>query len=133
MEMFAATAQWRGDKLTLWMPSQSVRTARAGVAAAFGLPETSVEVLSPFVGGAFGSKAGLPPYAMLTIAAARGVGAPVRLIVTRQQMYTVATFRPESVQKIRLAAARNGKLTRSSTSRSRRPRSSTRWSTPART
>ncbi len=111
MEMFAATAHWRGDKLTLWMPSQSVRTARAGVAAAFELPETSVEVLSPFVGGAFGSKAGLPPYALLTIAAARGVGAPVRLIVTRQQMYTVATFRPESVQKIRLAATRDGRLT----------------------
>ncbi len=111
MEMFAATAQWRGDRLTVWMPSQSVRTARAGIATAYGLPESSIEVLSPFVGGAFGSKAGLPPYAMLTIAAARGVGAPVRLIVTREQMYTVATFRPESVQKIRLAATKDGKLT----------------------
>ncbi len=111
MEMFASTAHWRGDKVTLWMPSQSVRTARAGVAAAFDLPETSVEVLSPFVGGAFGSKAGLPPYALLTIAAARGVNAPVRLIVTRQQMYTVASFRPESQQKIRLAASSDGRLT----------------------
>ena len=110
MEMFATTAQWRGEQLTVWMPSQSVRTARAGIAAAFGLPETAVEVLSPFVGGAFGSKAGLPPYAMLTIAAARGVGAPVRLMVPRHQMYTVATFRPESMQKIRLAATRDGKL-----------------------
>ncbi len=111
MEMFAATAQWRGDQLTLWMPSQSVRTARAGVAIAFGLPETSIEVLSPFVGGAFGSKAGLPPYALLTIAAARGVGAPVRLMVPRAQMYTVASFRPESSQQIRLGATRDGRLT----------------------
>jgi len=111
MEMFSTTAHWRGEQLTVWMPSQSVRTARAGVATAFKLAETQVEVLSPFVGGAFGSKAGLPPYAMLTIAAARGVGAPVRLVVSREQMYTAAAFRPESIQKIRLAARGDGRLT----------------------
>ncbi|MCK0166360.1 xanthine dehydrogenase family protein molybdopterin-binding subunit [Jannaschia sp. S6380] len=111
MEMFAATAEWRGDRLTLWMPSQSVRTLRGGIARAYGLPETSIRVISPFVGGAFGSKAGITTYAMLTIAAAKGVGAPVRLIVTRPQMYTVATFRPESVQKFRLGADADGRLT----------------------
>ncbi len=111
MEMFSTTAEWRGDKLTVWMPSQSVRTLRGGIAAAYGLPETSVRVISPFVGGAFGSKAGITPYAMLTIAAAKAVGAPVRLIVTRPQMYTVATFRPESVQRFRLGADASGKLT----------------------
>ena len=111
MEMFAATAEWRGEQLTVWMPSQSVRTLRGGIAKAYELPESSVRVLSPFVGGAFGSKAGVTPYAMLTIAAAKAVGAPVRLIVTRPQMYTVATFRPESVQKFRLGADADGKLT----------------------
>ena len=111
MEMFAATAEWRGDRLTVWMPSQSVRTLRGGIAAAYGLAETSVRVISPFVGGAFGSKAGITPYTMLTIAAAKAVGAPVRLIVTRPQMFTVATFRPESVQRFRLGAAADGKLT----------------------
>ncbi len=111
MEMFSATAEWRGDRLTVWMPSQSVRTLRAGIAQAYGLPETSVRVISPFVGGAFGSKAGVTPYAMLTIAAAKAVGAPVRLIVTRPQMYTVATFRPESVQRFRLGADAAGRLT----------------------
>lgn len=111
MEMFAATAEWRGDRLTVWMPSQSVRTLRLGIATAYGLPETSVRVISPFVGGAFGSKAGVTPYTMLTIAAAKAVGAPVRLIVTRPQMFTVATFRPESVQRFRLGADEAGKLT----------------------
>lgn len=111
MEMFSATAEWRGDKLTVWMPSQSVRTLRGGIAAAYGLPETSVRVICPFVGGAFGSKAGITPCAMLTIAAAKAVGAPVRLIVTRPQMFTVATFRPESVQRFRLGADPTGKLT----------------------
>ncbi len=110
MELFAATAHWQGERLTLWMPSQSVTTAQAGVVAAFGLAPTAVEVISPFVGGAFGSKAGLPSYALLTIAAARAVGAPVRLMVTRHDMYTVATFRPESSQKFRLAASREGRL-----------------------
>jgi xanthine dehydrogenase YagR molybdenum-binding subunit len=111
LELFAATAHWQGQRLTLWMPSQSVTTAKVGVVAAFGLPPTAVEVISPYVGGAFGSKAGLPPYALLTIAAARAVGAPVRLMVTRRDMYTVATFRPESSQKMRLAATRDGRLT----------------------
>ncbi|WGH78726.1 xanthine dehydrogenase family protein molybdopterin-binding subunit [Jannaschia ovalis] len=111
MEMFSATAEWRGDRLTVWMPSQSVRTLRGGIAKAYGLPETSVRVISPFVGGAFGSKAGITPYAMLTIAAAKAVGAPVRLLVTRPQMYTVATFRPEAVQKFRLGADAEGRLT----------------------
>ncbi|MEQ6249858.1 xanthine dehydrogenase family protein molybdopterin-binding subunit [Sulfitobacter sp. HNIBRBA3233] len=111
MEMFSATAEWRGDRLTVWMPSQSVRTLRAGIAGAYGLPETSVRVISPFVGGAFGAKAGITPYAMLTIAAAKGVGAPVRLVVSRPQMYTVATFRPETQQKFRLGATADGKLT----------------------
>ncbi len=111
MEMFSATASWTGDKLTVWMPSQSVRTLRAGIAGAYGLPETSIRVISPYVGGAFGSKAGITPYTMLTIAAAKAMGAPVRLIVTRPQMYTVATFRPESVQRFRLGADETGKLT----------------------
>ncbi len=111
MELFATTAHWQGERVTVWMPSQSVTTAQAGVVAAFGVAPTAVEVISPFVGGAFGSKAGLPPYALLTIAAARGVGAPVRLMCTRRDMYTVATFRPESSQKFRLAASRDGKLT----------------------
>jgi len=111
MEMFAATALWNGDRLSVWTPTQSVRTTRAGIAQAYGLSESAVEIISPFVGGAFGSKAGLPPYTMLTIAAARALGAPVRLIVTRAQMFTVATFRPESVQRIRIAAAADGRFT----------------------
>ncbi len=111
MEMFSATAEWRGEQLTVWMPSQSVRTLRAGIAGAYGLPETSVRVISPFVGGAFGSKAGITPYTMLTIAAAKAVGAPVRLVVARPQMYTVATFRPESHQRFRLGADAEGRLT----------------------
>ena len=111
MEMFAATAEWRGEQLTVWMPSQSVRTLRGGIAKAYELPETSIRVISPFVGGAFGSKAGITPYTMLTIAVAKAMGAPVRLIVTRPQMYTVATFRPESEQKFRLGADADGKLT----------------------
>jgi xanthine dehydrogenase YagR molybdenum-binding subunit len=111
MEMFSATAEWNGNRVRLWMPSQSVRTARAGVAKAFGLPETDIEVICPYVGGAFGSKAGLPPYAMLTIAVARDMRAPVRLIVTRANMYTVASFRAETVQRIRMSADESGKLT----------------------
>ena len=111
IELFSATAEWRGDHLTVWMPSQSVKTLRAGVAMAFDMAQTSVRVISPFVGGAFGSKAGVTPYALLTIAAARAVGAPVRLMVSRSQMYAAATFRPETVQRFHLGADAEGRLT----------------------
>jgi xanthine dehydrogenase YagR molybdenum-binding subunit len=111
MEMFSATAEWRGDKLTVWAPSQSVRTLRVGVAGAYGLPETAVRVICPFVGGAFGSKAGIAPYTMLAIAAAKAAGRPVQVWVSRPQMYTVAQFRPESAQRFRLGAAADGRLT----------------------
>ncbi len=111
MEMFSSTAEWQGERLTVHVPTQSVKTTRAGIAAAYGLPASAVEVIAPFVGGAFGSKAGLASYTMLTIAAAKGVGAPVRLLVTRPQMFTVSVFRPESVQKIRLGADASGRLT----------------------
>jgi xanthine dehydrogenase YagR molybdenum-binding subunit len=111
MEMFSTTAEWRGDRLTVWMPSQSVRTLRGGIAAAFGLPETSVRVICPFVGGAFGSKAGITPYAAITIAAAKAVGQPVRLVTTRPQMYTASVFRPETLQRFRLGADAEGRLT----------------------
>jgi len=111
MEMFSATAEWNGERLSVWTPTQSVRTTRGGIAQAYGLPESAIEVIAPFVGGAFGSKAGLPPYTMLTIAAAKALGTPVRLIVTRAQMFTVATFRGETVQKIRMAATADGRFT----------------------
>ncbi|MEO1694228.1 MAG: xanthine dehydrogenase family protein molybdopterin-binding subunit [Pseudomonadota bacterium] len=111
MEMFSATAEWRGGRLTVWTPSQSVRTARAGIADAFDVPEASIEIIAPFVGGAFGSKAGAQSYMLIAIAAAKAMDAPVRLIVPRSQMYTVATFRPESEQRVRLGASADGKLT----------------------
>jgi xanthine dehydrogenase YagR molybdenum-binding subunit len=111
MEMFSTTAEWRGDRLTVWMPSQSVRTLRGGIAAAFGLQETAVRVICPFVGGAFGSKAGITPYTAIAIAAAKAQGQPVRLVTTRPQMFTTAVFRPESLQRFRLGADAEGRLT----------------------
>jgi xanthine dehydrogenase YagR molybdenum-binding subunit len=111
MEMFSTTAEWRGDRLTVWMPSQSVRTLRGGIAMAFGLAETEVRVISPFVGGAFGSKAGITPYTAIAIAAAKAIGRPVRLVTTRPQMYTTSVFRPESLQRFRLGADAEGRLT----------------------
>ena len=111
MEMFSTTAEWRGDRLTVWMPSQSVRTLRGGIAAAFGLPETAIRVICPFVGGAFGGKAGITPYTAIAIAAAKAAGAPVRLVTTRPQMYTTSVFRPETRQSIRMGADAEGRLT----------------------
>lgn len=112
MELFSATAEWsEDDQLTLYTPSQWVKSVGFGVAAQLGIPAENVRVRSPYVGGAFGSKGSLSHHVTLTSIAARHVGRPVKLYVTRQQMYTVASFRPASQHTISLGAERDGTLT----------------------
>jgi CO/xanthine dehydrogenase Mo-binding subunit len=111
MEMHATVAGWEGDKLTLYDKTQWVDNVQAQVAAAFGIPVENVRVLSPFVGGAFGSALRAWVHVFITALAARQVRRPVKLMLTRGQMYTVPGYRPHTVQKVALRADRTGKLT----------------------
>jgi xanthine dehydrogenase YagR molybdenum-binding subunit len=110
IELFATTASWRGDKLTVHLPSQWVRGTQVGLAKAFGVPPDDVQVISPYVGGAFGSKASVMPHTVLLAAAARRLGRPVKLMVSREHMYAAGSFRPATTQRVALAAARDGRL-----------------------
>ncbi|HEY0526756.1 MAG TPA: xanthine dehydrogenase family protein molybdopterin-binding subunit [Stellaceae bacterium] len=111
MELHATVAAWDGDRLTLWDKTQWVDNDRKEVAHAFGIPEDRIRVISPFVGGAFGSALRTWPHVMLTALAAKQVGRPVRVELTRRQCYYAIGFRPHTEQHMRLGADGDGRLT----------------------
>ncbi len=110
MEPHATIALWRGDTLAVWTATQGISGAQETLASAFGLPKESVTVICPYVGGGFGCKGNTWPPAVIAALAARHVQRPVKLVVTRPQMFTSNGFRPKTIQKIMLGADRNGRL-----------------------
>jgi xanthine dehydrogenase YagR molybdenum-binding subunit len=88
-----------------------VTNVRDELAAVFGLSPKNVHVLSPFVGGAFGTTLRAWSHVTLSAVAARFVGRPVKLVVTRRQMYTETGYRPQTWQRVALGASRDGHLT----------------------
>jgi xanthine dehydrogenase YagR molybdenum-binding subunit len=110
MEPHATLASWTGDRLTVWTATQGITGARETIASLFGLPKKDVTIICPFVGGGFGSKGNTWPPATLAAMAARRVNRPVKLEVTREQMFTSNGYRPRTVQRVRLGAQRDGKL-----------------------
>ncbi len=111
MEPSATVAFWEGNKLTVYDATQAVMSTRATLATAFGIPRENVRVLCPFTGGGFGCKGFQWPHTMLAAMAARAVHRPVQLNLTRQQMFTSVGHRPSTVQKLALAAKKDGTLT----------------------
>ncbi len=110
MELYATTASWSDGKLTIECPSQWVVGQRAGLATIFGIPAEDVHMVSPYVGGAFGGKATILPHTVLIATAARRLGRPVKLVVPRDAMFTVGSFRPATRNRIALAAERDGTM-----------------------
>ena len=111
MEPHATVAQWQGERLTLWSKTQWVGNERDEIGRRFGIAPENVRVINPFVGGAFGSALRTWPHVTLTVMAARRLGLPVRLELTRRQLSTAIGFRPETLQRVALGAERNGQLT----------------------
>lgn len=111
MELHATVAAWDGNKLTLYDKTQWVDNVQKQVAAAFGIDRDDVRVVSPFVGGAFGSALRAWVHVLIAALAAKHVRRPVKLVLTRAQQYTVPGYRPHTVQKVALGATRDGKLT----------------------
>ena len=110
MEAHVTVAAWQGDRLTLWSKTQWVDNERDEIARRFGIDPGQVRVINPFVGGAFGASLRTWPHVTLAAMAARRVGLPVRLELTRRQMATQVGFRGQTRQRVALGAERDGQL-----------------------
>ncbi len=110
MELPSTVASWDGDRLTVWDKVQSIVSAQAAHAKAHGVPPDNVRVISPFVGGAFGSAGQTWPHQLLASFAARQVRRPVKLVLTRKQVYAGIGYRPTSRQRMAIAADRSGRI-----------------------
>jgi xanthine dehydrogenase YagR molybdenum-binding subunit len=110
IELHATIASWKSDQLTLWDKTQFVQNVAEEIAAVFGLPAQNVHVISPFVGGAFGSGLRAWPHVTLAALGARAVKRPVKLMLSRREMFYGVGYRPHTVQKVALGASRDGKL-----------------------
>ncbi|RYY60139.1 MAG: xanthine dehydrogenase family protein molybdopterin-binding subunit, partial [Chitinophagaceae bacterium] len=111
MELHVTTAYWTGsDQVTLYTKSQGVMGSQRSIATAFQLPAKNVQINSRFVGGAFGSSLRTWPHEVAAVQAAKMIGRPVRLTLTREQMFTLVGYRPHTIQKIAIGATNDGKL-----------------------
>lgn len=111
MEPHATTANWQGDNLTVYDSTQHTFGVRKSLADGFGIPEENVRVICKFIGGAFGCKGNMWLHVPLAALAARAVQRPVKLVITRAQMFTSAGHRAETEQTITLGATKDGRLT----------------------
>ena len=115
METHATIASWERsapDRLTIYDATQYVKGAQGIVAQAFGLPRDNVHVICPFVGGAFGCKGPVWTHTILAAMAAKVVNRPVRVELTRQQMFSGTGHRTPTFQTTALAATGDGNYRR---------------------
>lgn len=110
MEAHNTLARWDGDTLTVYESTQGIFSVRNTLASAFGLSPDKVRVVSHFTGGGFGSKGGAWSHEILAAMAARQAKRPVKLLLTRRQMFGPVGGRPRTEQRITLGADANGKL-----------------------
>ena len=111
MEPHATLAVWNGDKLTVWTSNQMIGWAVKDLAETLKMPKEDVRVVSTYVGGGFGAKLWIRSDAVMAALAARASGRPVKVALTRPQIMNNTTHRPATVQRIRLGAGRDGRIT----------------------
>jgi len=111
MEPHTTTAAWDNDKLTIWTSNQMIAWTRRDLSKTLGLDPEKVRVDSPFVGGGFGSKLFLRADAVLAALGAKAAKRPVKLALPRPMVFNNTTHRPATIQRVRLGATRDGRLT----------------------
>jgi xanthine dehydrogenase YagR molybdenum-binding subunit len=110
IELQATTAMWDGSMLTIYEESQGIFNLQGVLAQMFGLPNENVRVITKFVGSGFGSKLWPWTHCALAVAAARQLGKPVKLVLSRKMMFQSVGHRPRTQQRVRLGATSDGKL-----------------------
>ncbi|TMN24759.1 aldehyde oxidoreductase molybdenum-binding subunit PaoC [Pseudoxanthomonas sp. X-1] len=111
MEPHASIAQWEGERLTLWTSNQMIAWSVGDVALTLGIPKENVRLVSPYIGGGFGGKLFVRSDALLAALGARAVGRPVKVTLPRPLIINNTTHRPATLQRIRLGATRDGRIT----------------------
>ncbi len=112
MEPGSTTAHWEApDRLTVYESTQGVTRTQSTLVAMLGMPREQVRVITKYLGGGFGCKGSCWPHTVLTVQAAKAVGRPVKLMLTRKQMFTSMGHREDQSQTVQLGATANGKLT----------------------
>ncbi|RZL14383.1 MAG: xanthine dehydrogenase family protein molybdopterin-binding subunit [Hymenobacter sp.] len=112
MEPGSTTAVWDApDRLTVYESTQGVTRTQSTLSAMLGLPREQVRVITKYLGGGFGCKGSMWPHTILTVQAAKAVGRPVKLMLTRPQMFTSMGHREDQAQTVQLGATAEGKIT----------------------
>jgi xanthine dehydrogenase YagR molybdenum-binding subunit len=110
LEPSVTVAEWRDGELIVHDSTQWVRGTRAALAKHFGLDEERVRVFAPFIGGGFGCKGFFWAHTAIAAMAAKLTNRPVKLVLTREQMFTSVGHRSETRQRLRVGASRDGRL-----------------------
>ena len=111
MEPHATLAVWEGDRLTVWTSNQMIDWGRGDLARTLGLPRDKVRLISPFVGGGFGGKLFLRADVLMAALGAKAAGRPVKVALQRPLMMNNTTHRPATLQRIRIGAGQDGRIT----------------------
>jgi len=111
MEPHSSIAVWNGDKLTLYTANQMINWGKKDLAKTLGIPEDNVRMVSPYIGGGFGGKLFLRAEAVLAALGAKAAGRPVKVQLQRALMFNNTTHRPATIQRIRIGATREGRIT----------------------
>ncbi|HEY6504909.1 MAG TPA: xanthine dehydrogenase family protein molybdopterin-binding subunit [Chitinophagaceae bacterium] len=112
MEIHGITVVWEGpDKVTMYEKTQALRSTQQNIMRTFGLKEENVRIITQFIGGAFGSAFNTWPHSMAALIGGRKVGKPVKVMLTRNQMFNLVGYRPQAIQKMSMGASKDGKLT----------------------
>jgi xanthine dehydrogenase YagR molybdenum-binding subunit len=111
MEPHASIAKWDGDKVTLWTSNQMIAWGQGDVAKTLGIPKEKVRLVSPYIGGGFGGKLFVRCEAVLAALGAKAANRPVKVTLQRPLMFNNTTHRPATIQRIRIGASREGKIT----------------------
>jgi len=111
MEPHASMAIWSGGKVTVWTSTQMLDQSRGDLAQTLGVPKENVRLISPYIGGGFGSKLWVRSDAVLAALGARAAGRAVKVALTRPLIPNNTTHRPATIQRIRIGATRDGDIT----------------------
>jgi CO/xanthine dehydrogenase Mo-binding subunit len=110
-EVHCSAANWDGDRLTVWDSTQAVFNVRDALAQSLKIPANKVRVIKKYMGGGFGSKLAPGKYTVMAALLARKIGRPVKIALDRKEMNLAVGNRPDSVQKLKAGAKKDGTLT----------------------